>query len=519
MRKNFEDMRIQASMLAFLFIAAYWVPLKAMVSIWYNNEDYSYGFIIPLVTAYLLWEKRFVLKNIQAQSTWFIFPLLFLFVLLSIYGILGSSGNVSMPAIPLLAILFAAFCYGTQMTKQLILPLGFMFFMVPVPPIIERTIGLYLKSISSKLGGAFIDLFNVPVHVSGNVIDLGVSQLQVVDACSGLRYLFPLLAIGILYAYIFERITWKRILCVLITIPIGVLTNAFRIGITGIMVNIYGPGMAEGFFHGFSGWILFMFAFVFLFLFGWILRIICPESREKKTSEHQELIDLKTPAAGQSKAFYTSVVLLLAVAALSLSTKVLPAMKIQGGIESFSLAFAGWHGQAEFVNQDIVIKSGAEESFSAFYQNSRQEVVSLYMGYRSTAFLSNENFFHSPTVCLPSSGWEEKETVKHLINNVPFFGSIAVTRMIIERMGDKELVYFWFQTKNKATHDKNINRFHLTMHALNRDNTYDLFIRPITPLKKGESVEDAEKRMDQFVREMMGELLKFMKEKELKVKS
>jgi exosortase D (VPLPA-CTERM-specific) len=519
MRDIFKDIRIQVGTLAVLFLFAYWIPLRAMVFTWWENEDYSYGFLIPLVTAYLFWEKRHVLKKAQVKSAWIVLPLLIFFVLLSIYGILGSSGNISMPAIPILIILYAAFCYGIQIVKRLILPLGFMVFMVPVPAVIDRTIGLYLKAISSKLGGAFIGLFNIPVHVSGNVIDLGITQLQVVDACSGLRYMFPLLAIGVLYAYLFERVAWKRILCVVMTIPIGVLTNAFRIGITGILANSYGPEVAQGFFHGFSSWILFLVAFAFLFLLGWILRFISPENREKKPGEPEEMVYPEAPGAGQRKAFYTSVSLLLIVAVLSLSTKALPAVKIKGGIESFSLTFAGWQGRAELVDPEIVIKSGAEESFSALYRNSTQDVVSLYIGYRSTAFLSNENFFHSPTVCLPASGWEEKETVTHLVKDVPLFGNITVTRMIIERMGARELVYFWFQTKDKATHDKNINRFHLTLHALTRDNTHDLFIRPIMPMNKGETVEDAEKRLDQFVREMMAEMLKFLKEKQVKEKA
>ncbi len=85
--------------------------------------------------------------------------------------------------------------------------------------------------------------------------------------------------------------------------------------------------------------------------------------------------------------------------------------------------------------------------------------------------------------------------------------------MVADQLGTKQLVYFWFQTKNKATHDKNINRFHLALHAIRMDNTYDLFIRPIMNIKPNETIKDAEKRMDQFVREMMNVLLNFVSEK------
>ena len=164
----------------------------------------------------------------------------------------------------------------------------------------------------------------------------------------------------------------------------------------------------------------------------------------------------------------------------------------------------------------IIIKSGAEESFSAFYQNSGKGPVSLYIGYRSTAFLSNENFFHSPTVCLPSSGWKILEESTHIISNVPVLGTIKVAQLIMDGAGQKHLLYFWFQTKDKTTHDKNINRFHLTLHALKRDNTYDLFMRPIAPMHPGESIENAQRRMDVFVRDMMGTLTQFLKEKQVR---
>ncbi len=155
--------------------------------------------------------------------------------------------------------------------------------MVPAPDFIDRYVGLHLKAVSSRMGGAFISLFNIPVHVSGNVIDLGVTQLQVVDACSGLRYIFPLLALGILYAYFFERITWKRLFCVLVTIPLGVLINGLRIGITGILTEIFGPKVAEGFFHDFSGWVMFVVAFIMLFVISRLLTVFFPKTGRSRT--------------------------------------------------------------------------------------------------------------------------------------------------------------------------------------------------------------------------------------------
>lgn len=517
LKSHVGEIRMQIVILTVLFIAAYYVPLKSMVNIWWENVDYSYGFLIPPTSAYLLWEKRKTLGGIPIRSAWGILPILVFFILISIYGILGSSGNVSMPSIPILIILFTGFCFGIEAVKRLILPLGFLFLMIPVPAFLERSVGMYLKAMSSKLGGAFIRLFNIPVNVSGNIIDLGTIQLQVVDACSGLRYIFPLLALGILYAYFFERIVWKRLFLVFITIPLGVAINALRIGVTGILTDMFGSKVSEGFFHGFSGLVLFVFAFIMLFVISRLLSVFSPKAAAGKESTGPKSGDA-TPVVESKKttgAFLFSAAVLSCVAVLSLSTGTMPAVVIDGGIQGFPLLIGEWKGRPEKVDPVIVKESGAEEAFSGDFINGSGSAISLYMGYRSTAFLSNENFFHSPTVCIPSSGWAEQEVKRRTITNVPYFGSLEVTKMVIEKDGIRQLVYFWFQTKDEATYDKNINRLHLSLHAIRMDNTHDLFIRPITMISPAEGIDGAEIRMDEFVRKMMPVLLQFLKEKQV----
>jgi exosortase D (VPLPA-CTERM-specific) len=509
----FNTVWFKACALLAVFIAAYWTPIRGTVNIWLTSDDYSYGFIIPIVSAYLIWDQRQRLIDVNIRGYWPVLPILIICVLLSLYAILGSSGNISRPLIPVLIILFTLFCFGKELTKRLIFPLSFLIFMVPIPAFLERTLGTYLKSVSSKLGGAMISSLGIPVHVSGNIIDLGVTQLQVVDACNGIRYLFPLIALGFIYAYFFERAPWKKVFCVMATIPIAVLTNGLRIGLTGLLTNLYGASAAEGFFHDFTGWSLFLVSFAFLFLLGRLLRFLPPkpgqiaiQADDIGTTSKGFIEDIKKP-------LIVSVAILLVVGALSVSTGSLPPIKLKGGIASFPLHFAGWRGEAEFVDPEIVEQSGAEESFSGNYLDANSHPVSLYIGFRSTAFLENENFFHSPTVCLPSSGWSVDRISTRRVSGVPAFPDLKVSEMVIENIGTRQLVYFWFQTKSRATDDKNMNRFHLAVHAIKRDNTYDLFIRPIMPILPNEKIEDAEKRMDQFVRDMMGAMIPFLKAK------
>lgn len=507
----FKGTRFYLAILLGLFILAYWVPVKSMVNVWMTDDDYSYGMLVPFITLYLLWDKRNEIKQVDFKTSWPVFPVLLLFFIISVYGILGSSGNVAMPSIPVMIILFAIFCLGIDFIKKALLPMGMLIFMVPLPDVLDRTFGVFLKNVSSKMGVFLVKMFGIPVYLSGNVIDLGVTQLQVVDACSGLRFVFPLLALGVIYSYFFEKVLWKKIFFVVLTVPIAIITNGLRIGITAILATYYGADVAEGFFHDFSGWAIFMVAFAFLFLVGYCMRKAFPEksnARSNKPEVKDTPISNKAGYAG----FTVSAILLVILTFFSWNTKAMPPFVIAGGMQSFPLKFSGWDGSADYIDNEIIIKSGAEEAFSGYYKNDKNDSVSLYIGYIKSAFMKTDNFFHSPTVCLPSSGWKVIETTTHDIYNVEHFGNISVIKMVMENLGTRELVYFWFQTKDKTSHDKNINRLHLAFNAIKKDNTYDLFIRPITIIGPNEDIKDAEKRLDQFVREMMIVLLKFLKD-------
>ena len=138
------------------------------------------------------------------------------------------------------------------------IPIIFLLFAIPLPYFIDAMLSFRLQLISSQLGTSFIRLLQIPVFLEGNVIDLGIYKLQVVEACSGLRYLYPLMSLGFLAAYLFQAPLWQRALVFLSTIPITIVMNSLRIGIVGVLVNYWGPQDADGFLHMFEGWIIFI---------------------------------------------------------------------------------------------------------------------------------------------------------------------------------------------------------------------------------------------------------------------
>jgi exosortase D (VPLPA-CTERM-specific) len=507
---------ISVIFLASTFIFFYLTTLSGLLNLWLNDGNYSYALSIPLISGYVIWKRRHQIANTPVSTCWLGGVFFLLFLIISLYGILGSSPSAVRPAIPLIILSLTLFCFGREMLKILAFPLSLLIFMIPLPTLIQTRLGVPLQLLSTKLGELILRLCGVTVFVEGNIIDLGVTQLQVVDACSGLRYILPLFALGVVFVNFFEKTRWKQIVLVISTIPIAIVVNALRIGITGFLAQNFGTKIADGFFHGFSGWLIFILALLMVFLFFYILRVLFPKGPFANTTDsiHENRLLPSNSGKNTFAALAVAGVLLLLSGIWSFTTAAYPPVQIKGGLSYFPLTIDGWHGRPENIDTRIISLSGAEDAFNGTYRSSPAEIVSLYIGYRASPFNESENFFHSPNICLPSLGWKTIAISNHEIRGVPKFDKIIVRKMLIEKMGYRQMVYYWFQTKNRVSSNVNINRLHLTLHAFVRENTHDLFIRPISPLKPDETVEKAQERMDQFVREMMGSLLDFLAERQ-----
>ena len=177
---------------------------------------------------------------------------------------------------------------GWEKIKTMWFSLVMMLAMFPFPNFITTRITFQLRLISSKLGVWMLHIYGMSAYREGNVIDLGFTQLQVVDACSGLRYVMPLMVLSLLLAYWFKAHWWKRVVLFLSSIPLAIFVNSFRIAATGVLYSMFGAQVAEGFFHGFSGWLIFMFAIPCLLLEMWVLREVPPaeQSRSRRFKVH-----------------------------------------------------------------------------------------------------------------------------------------------------------------------------------------------------------------------------------------
>ncbi|MCK5015842.1 MAG: exosortase, partial [Candidatus Peribacteraceae bacterium] len=244
------------SLLAALLIIAFtfYDSAERMVRYWYGTEEFGHAFFIPVISIYLIWQKRFEINEIPIRKTWIGLFITFLGTMLFVVGNLSAIYVIQQYALVLVLVGLFVSVLGVDVAKKVILPLILLFFMIPLPGFLYNTLSGQLQLISSSLGVFFIRLFEISVYLEGNVIDLGVYKLQVVEACSGLRYLFPLMTLGLIMSYMYRSTRLNKFIVFFSTIPITVLMNSFRIGVIGVLVEYYGISMAEGFLHDFEGW-------------------------------------------------------------------------------------------------------------------------------------------------------------------------------------------------------------------------------------------------------------------------
>ncbi len=267
-----------------LVALVYHEVLVKLVFDWWKDPNYSHGFVVPLVSLYLLWRKRAQLvrlNRIKSPS----FPGLVLMGAGLAMLVAGRAGaELFLQRFSLLVVMAGMvllFC-GRGMLKSVSPALAFLMFMIPIPYMLYDSISFPLKLFTSCCAAMSLTLLHIPVLREGNLVHLANTTLEVADACSGIRSLISLLAIGSVIAWVTLRSNWKRALVILLVIPIAVFANAARVVITGVLAHFYGSAVAEGFFHEYAGLMIYLVSlFLLLSLCGIIRRDVSEPGREQ----------------------------------------------------------------------------------------------------------------------------------------------------------------------------------------------------------------------------------------------
>jgi exosortase len=264
-----------AAIAILLAVIYYRVGIK-LVYDWYTIPDYSHGFLVPFFALFLLWDKRKALRSIPIQQSWGGIPLVVFAIALLILGVYGVDLFTARISFVLLLAGLIWTLFGSLMLRELRFPLLVLVLAIPFPTILFNQITFPLQLFASRIASDILPQLGVPVLLEGNVIQLPVMKLEVAEACSGIRSLMSLFTLAIFYGYFLERSTRRRWILALAAIPIAVTANVFRIVGTGLCVQYWDPDKALGFFHEFSGWVMFVISLGCLYLVHRLMQLISP---------------------------------------------------------------------------------------------------------------------------------------------------------------------------------------------------------------------------------------------------
>jgi len=238
--------------------------LWRLVVQWWEDPDFSHGFFVPLFSAFVLWRERERLSATPVKPSWFGLVVVAGALATLTVGVLGAELFLSRSSLVLLLAGLIILFLGWGWFRVVLFPWAFLFLMIPIPKIIFNQITLPLQFLASRLASSELSLLGVPVLREGNVIHLPVMDLEVVEACSGIRSLVSLTTLAIIYGYFLEPRIVRRIILAVAAVPIAVVANGMRITGTGLLAQYWSPDKAEGFFHIFAGWVIFVLSLVML---------------------------------------------------------------------------------------------------------------------------------------------------------------------------------------------------------------------------------------------------------------
>jgi exosortase D (VPLPA-CTERM-specific) len=363
-----------------------------------------------------------------------------------------------------------------------------------------------LQFLSSRLGVEFIQTLGIPVFLDGNIIDLGIYKLQVAEACSGLRYLFPLASFGFLFAVLYQGPFWHKVILFLSSMPITILMNSLRIGMIGILVNYFGIAQADGFLHWFEGWIIFVACIVLLYIEAIVLQRLVRKPRSTLDLLDLNFVGILTPLRAvpnifAGKKLITAALLLFISGSVwqLLPERAAPKLERQT-FSSFPLKINNWQGVPGPKLDPIIAQVlGADDYLTADYiAAGDQAQVNLFIAYYNST--TDGTGIHSPEICIPGSGWEvlswQQAKVETGDAAIPAF---TVNRAIIQKGGIKRLVYYWFEQRGRRLASEYTTKLITVWDSFTKARADGALVRFVTPLSRGEPESLADKRLTSFL--------------------
>lgn len=495
----------------------FWFGLQSLGRAWVTPE-YSYGPLIPLISTYLF------LREMRAEP-WPLPPARDGWPGLGVLGLalaVGWLGNLmKIPDIVAYALILwiggvVLVWLGWRCGRRHMLPVLHLIFMLPLPQIFYWKLSVFLQGLSSQLGVALIGAAGVTVRLDGNVIDLGIYQLLVAEACSGLRYLFPVLSFSYLFAILYRGPIWHKATLLLAAAPLTVAMNSVRIALIGILVDRYGIAQAEGFLHFFEGWVIFMICVALLFLMAVTLQRLRPAPLPLR-----DVLDLDTnrfaEVAGRIRSArmgWLRGAALGLTALASLLWLLLPTAPHlhpnRASLTQFPMTLGDWTGQTITLDPEVQRILAADDYVNAFYKAPGEKAeVSFFVAYYGKQ--TEGQGIHSPEVCLPTGGWEVSDLREVTLDmRDQGYGTFVANRAVIQQGLTQQLVYYWFEGRGQRFANDVRAKMQVLYDSLGKGRTDGALVRLVTQIAPGESSEDADARILRMMHQGLKPLPRFV---------
>jgi exosortase D (VPLPA-CTERM-specific) len=483
------------------FAALYYHVVVKLVHDWGADDNYSHGFLIVPIALYLVWERRARLAAAPTRPSWLGLLLIVLSLAVLGAGVLGA--ELFLTRISMLGVLagIVLFLYGWRTLRLLAFPLAFLLLMIPLPAIIFNRIAFPLQLLASRFGELALTIAGVPVLREGNVITLSNTSLEVAEACSGIRSLVSLLTLAIVYGYVMDRRPWARITLALASIPVAIAANGIRVAGTGLAAHYVGPEAAQGFFHEFSGWLVFVVAFILLFAVQRVIAWMAPDRTDRPAPPPAVSPDVAGRSAYSSgyRAVIVALVLLLGTVAIARASKS-EAVPPRESLATFPMDISEWRGQtAERFDQQILAVLGVDEYISRIYTAPTNISVGLYVGYYKSQ--REGDTMHSPLNCLPGAGWQPVKQERVTIPVATSFDGatgqpsghreIVVNRFLIRRGLDQQVVIYWYQSHGRVVASEYWGKIYTVVDAIRLNRTDAAMVRVICPVSSNDEAGEA----------------------------
>ena len=501
-----------------------YAPIASRLALqWWHDPNFSHGPFVPLFSLYVLWQIRAELQALPKRPSWTGVWLLLLGLAVLVAGSIGAELFLSrlsmLIVLPGLVVLFL----GWNFFRATIFPWAFLLLMIPIPKIIFNQITLPLQKFASITAARVLPFLGVPVYREGNVINLPAMPLEVAEACSGIRSLMSLATLAIIYGYLMEPRKWIRVALALASIPIAVAANAFRIVGTGLLVQYWDPDKAEGFFHAFSGWLIFVVSLGLLLLVHrvlvwidrtWVHRTELLADRKAGRPVAQNSVN-PVPLPRNAPAPNTYLRFAIALALVSFTgaflarrsgAEVIPARQ---ALAAFPHQLGDWKGSDLPIENNIREVLGPGDFLLRQYQSPAIDAnpVDLFIAYFPSQRTGDT--MHSPQNCLPGSGWAIL-TSRRFELSVPGATPFRVNQYLVSRGSDRQLVLYWYFAHDRAVASEYRAKWYLIVDAMRTNRSDGSLIRLNTLMLPGESVDSATRRLMPLANEIIPKLNRFI---------